>query len=116
MGLETKPGSNDPTSVPLDEGSSPHNQWVIQSLVNLPKKLEFDQTYRYVSALPARMVGSYGTADVRFGWHITPELELSIVGHNLLQPQHAEFGGDPGGLVGIKRNAYVKMVWRPGEK
>jgi iron complex outermembrane recepter protein len=116
MGLETKPGSNDPTSVPVDEGSSPHNQWVIQSLVNLPKKLEFDQTYRYVSALPARMVGSYGTADARFGWHITPELELSIVGHNLLQPHHAEFGGDPGGLVGIKRNAYVKMVWRPGEK
>jgi len=116
MGLETKPGSNDPTSVPLDEGSSPHNQWVIQSLVNLPKKLEFDQTYRYVSALPARMVGSYGTADVRFGWHITPELELSVVGHNLLQPHHAEFGGDPGGLVGIKRNVYVKMVWRPGEK
>ena len=116
MGLETKPGSNDPTSVPLDEGSSPHNQWVIQSLVNLPKKLEFDQTYRYVSALPARMVGSYGTADVRFGWHITPEFELSVVGHNLLQPHHAEFGGDPGGLVGIKRNVYVKMVWRPGEK
>ncbi len=111
MNLETKPGSNDPTTVPIDEGSSPQNQWVIQSLVNLPKKLEFDQTYRYVSALPAQMVGSYGTADARFGWHITPQLELSVVGHNLLQPHHAEFGGDPGGLVGIKRNVYAKITW-----
>jgi iron complex outermembrane recepter protein len=116
MDLENNAGSNDPTTVGKDEGASPHNQWSVQSLVNLPKKLELDQTYRYVSALPAEAVKSYGTADARFGWHFKPQMELSVGGHNLLQPQHPEFGGDPGGLVGIKRSVYGKIVWHPGEK
>jgi iron complex outermembrane receptor protein len=116
MELEERSGSNDPTTIPIDEGSSPHHQLVIQTFVNLPKKLEFDQTYRYVSDLPAQMVASYGTVDARLGWHVTPQLELSVVGHNLLQPHHAEFGGDSGGLVGIKRSAYAKITWQQGKR
>ena len=116
MELENKASSNDPTSVAGYEGSSPRQQVVIQSFVNLPKKLEFDQTYRYVSALPAQTVASYQTMDTRFGWHITPELELSVGGQNLLQPHYAQYGGDPGGPVEVKRSAYAKLVWRFGEK
>ncbi|HEX7423982.1 MAG TPA: TonB-dependent receptor [Terriglobales bacterium] len=112
MHMENRPGSNDPTTVPNDEGSSPRHQGTIQSFLNLPKKLELDQTYRYVSALPAQMVKSYGTADARLGWHFTRKMELSVVGQNLLQPHHAEFGGDPGGLVGIKRSAYAQITWK----
>ena len=41
----------------------------------------------------------YSTADARFAWRATRELELSVVGQNLLQPFHSEFGGDPGPLV-----------------
>ena len=116
MELENKASSNDPTSVAGYEGSSPRHQVVIQSFVNLPKKVEFDQTYRYVSALPAQTVASYQTMDTRFGWHITPELELSVGGQNLLQPHFAQFGGDPGGPVEVKRSAYAKLVWRFGKK
>jgi iron complex outermembrane recepter protein len=112
MEFENKPGSNDPTSVAGYEGSSPRHMVAIQSFVSLPKKLEFDQTYRYVSTLPAQAVGSYQTADARFGWHMTPELELSVGGQNLLQPHYAQYGGDPGGLVGVKRSVYAKLVWR----
>jgi iron complex outermembrane receptor protein len=114
--LENKASSNDPTSVAGYAGSSPRHQVVIQSFVNLPRKLEFDQTYRYVSALPAQTVASYQTMDTRFGWHITPELELSVGGQNLLQPHFAQYGGDPGGPVEIKRSAYAKLTWRFGEK
>jgi len=82
-----------------------------QSLVNLPKRLELDLTYRYVSALPAQKVSAYQTADLRWGWHLGEHMELSVVGQNLLQPSHPEFMGDPGGFVGIKRGAYAKVVW-----
>jgi iron complex outermembrane recepter protein len=102
-----------------DNGSSPHHQIEFQSLFNLPKKLELDTTFRYVSALPAQTstpagqtVEAYSTADVRFGWHLNQGLELSIVGQNLLQSHHAEFGGDDGPLVGIRRDFYVKVTWR----
>jgi iron complex outermembrane receptor protein len=114
--LSKRTGSLDSSTIRSTEGSSPHHQVVVQSSVDLPKKLEFDQTLRYVSALPAQFVRAYTTADVRFGWHINPLLDFSIVGQNLFQPHHPEFGGDLGGLVGIKRSAYVKLTWRAWQR
>ena len=109
--LERSAGSLDP-SVSSTQNSSPRHQVVIQSFVLLPKNLDMDLTYRYASALPAQSVRSYSTADLRFGWHIGEGVEISIAGQNLLQPHHTEYGGDPGGLVGIKRSAYAKITWR----
>jgi hypothetical protein len=51
------------------EGSSPHHQVVIRSLFNLPGGFEFDQTYRYVSALSARLINGYGTVDLGLERH-----------------------------------------------
>jgi len=110
--LKARAGSLDATTASSTEGSSPHHQVVIQSSLDLPKNLEFDQTCRYVSALPAQLVGGYATADVRLGWHPTDHFELSFVGQNLFQPHHAEFGGDPGPLVRIKRSVYAKVTWK----
>lgn len=112
MDLKKRTGSTDASTVASTEGSSPHHQVVIQSFLNLPKRFEFDQTYRYVSALPAQKVGSYGTADLRLGWHLNRYFEISLDGENLLQPQHAEFAGDPEGFVLVKRSAYVKLTWQ----
>jgi iron complex outermembrane receptor protein len=118
--LNLKAGGLDPGFAASYEGSSPRNQVTVQSLLNLPKKFEFDQTYRQVSALPAQtssnilpveVVKAYGTADARLGWRPTPHVELSIAGDNLLQPHHAEFG-DSGPLIGIKRSVYGKAVFR----
>ena len=105
-----------------DNGSSPHHQFELQSLTNLPKNLDFDVTYRYISALPAQTsipagptVRAYSTADARFAWRPVPDLEFSVVGQNLLQPEHAEFGGDDGPLVGIRRSFYAQITWRSRE-
>ena len=112
MDLSTRAGSLDPSTVSSTEGSSPHHQGMIQSSLDLPRRLEFDQTLRYESDLPAQQVRAYTTADVRFSWHATQSLDFSVVGQNLLQPYHAEFGGDPGTIVGIKRSVYMKITWR----
>jgi len=110
--LKLKPGSPDNQAVSLHEGSSPHNQVTVQSRFNLPRGFEFDQTYRYVSALPAQLVSGYSTADLHFAWAATRQMEFSIVGQNLFQPEHAEFGTAPGPLVGIKRSIYAQITWR----
>jgi iron complex outermembrane receptor protein len=114
--LGKKASSLDTSSANSTQGSSPHHQVAIQSSLDLPKKLEFDQTFRYVSSLPAQLVGAYTTADVRFSWHATRSLDVSVVGENLFQPYHAEFGGDPGPLVGIKRSAYIKLTWQSWQR
>jgi iron complex outermembrane recepter protein len=111
MDLRKRTNSASLTNPASTEGASPHHQVVIQSMFNLPGNFEFDQTYRYVSALPAQLVSGYGTADLRLGWRFAQNFDLSLEGQNLLQPHHAEFGGDPGGLVGIKRSIYAKIMW-----
>jgi len=113
LALERKRGIVDGGGyVAKDEGSSPHNQITVQSRFDLPKGFEFDQTYRYVSALPAQLVKSYGTADVRLAWRATRQLDFSVFGENLFQPRHAEFGHDTSPKVGIKRSIYAQITWR----
>jgi len=112
LAVHNQAGLPDPLGVVAsDNGSSPHHGIVLQSLFNLPKRFELDATYRFESALPAQLVPSYNTADLRLGWHPSKQIELSLVGQNLVQPRHVEFGGDPGPLVGIKRDVYAKITW-----
>jgi iron complex outermembrane receptor protein len=114
MDLRNKPGNTDTGTVLADEGSSPRHQIVLQPLFKLPKRFEFDPAYRYVSALPAQAVKSYSTMDARLGWQFAERFELSVVGQNLFQPYHQEFGtGIPNQTnLGIRRAAYLKIAWK----
>jgi iron complex outermembrane receptor protein len=113
VALRDKPGFTDVGNLLRSyEGSSPRHVEGFQSLFNLPKHFELDQTFRYSSALPAQSARAYSTVDVRLGWQVGEGLDFSVVGQNLLQPSHEEFGGDPGPLVGIKRSVFAKMTWK----
>lgn len=112
MDLRLKPFVTRTVTLDALQGSSPQHQVVVQSRIDLPRRFEFDQTYRYVSRLPGQSVAAYQTADVRFGWRPHERLEFSVTGQNLLQPHHAEFGIDPPPTVGIRRGIYGKVVWR----
>ena len=110
--LKARRDSVDKTTAKSIEGASPNHKVVVKSWFKLPARLEFSQTYRSVSALPAQVVESYHTADVRLSWRAAKRFELSVTGQNLLQPHHPEFGGNPGPLVGVKRSVYASMTWR----
>jgi iron complex outermembrane receptor protein len=111
MDITRAPHSLDVGTAPGINGSSPRHEVTVQSSLDISKMLTFDFTYRYVSALPGQMVPAYSTGDAALAWRIRPELELSLVGQNLFQPDHFEFAGDPGPLVGIRRNAYLALRW-----
>jgi iron complex outermembrane receptor protein len=112
LNLRTTPQSLDTTTVNATEGASPRHQFTLQSYLDLPVKLGFTQVLRGVSVLPSVITPSYETLDLRMAWHPISYLEFSVTGQNLLQPHHFEYGGDPGGLVGIKRNVYAAITWR----
>src|ERR1700722_320345 len=101
-------------SVNTYEGSSPVHQVKIQSHIDLGKRFEFDQSYFYVSALPAQKVEAYQTMDGRLEWKFLKEWNLSLVGQNLFQPFHFEWGtGDPSeAAIGIRRAVYVQLAWK----
>ena len=95
------------------EGNDPHHQFLIQSMINLPANLEFDSVLRYVDNLNQRgpLVPSYVSLDLRLGWRPTPNWEFAIVGQNLLEKRHAEFGA-PATRQEIPRSVYGKITWK----
>lgn len=95
------------------EGSAPRHQAFLQSLAQITDSVEFDVTVRYVDELEAPGVPAYVTADVRLGWRPRPDLELSVVGQNLFDSPHQEFGSslinyDPSA---ISRAVFGKLTW-----
>ena len=119
MHIEQGHNSLDVGTPPAIQGSSPQHQAALQSGFDFSKSLNLDLAYRFVSALPGQApngfpelyVRSYSTADASFRWRFAKGFKLTVAGQNLLQPQHVEFAGDPGPLVGIKRSAYVEITY-----
>ncbi len=93
------------------EGNDPEHQVVLQSIVNLPAGFEFDLVGRYVDTLPAPHVPGYFTFDARVAWQATKNLELSLVGQNLFENRHPEFGA-AATRQEIPRSIYGKVTWR----
>ena len=110
--LQKSPGSGDLGTIPSIEGGSPKHEVMAQSGFDLGKTLQLDLSYRYISALPGLGIAAYSTADGRLAWRLRPDLEISLVGQNLLQAHHVEYVADLGPKVGIERTAYLQITWR----
>ena len=65
---------------------------------------------RRVAALPAPQVPAYTAWDLRYGWRPRADLLLALVGRNLFQPSHAEFG-EPVPRSEIARSALLQVTW-----
>ncbi len=97
------------------EGQSPRNQVYLQSSWDLGCHWELDLIGRYADHLPAFGVSSYIVGDARLCWHCEKNLELSVVGRNLLKGPHQEFGNDPWtGTIhtDVEPEVYGQLVWR----
>jgi len=73
--------------------------------------MEFDVSVRYVGSLPNPGVPAYTAVDARLGWHARPDVELSVTGQNLFDPEHPEFG-TPGTRSELGRSVYAQILWR----
>jgi iron complex outermembrane receptor protein len=107
--LRLEPGSGDITGVKA-AGDDPGYQWSVRSLTNLSHGMDVDFTVRAVGSLPNPDVPSYVVLDGHWGWKISPTMDLSLAGFNLLNKRHAEFGASPNRSV-LGRSVYVKLGW-----
>jgi iron complex outermembrane receptor protein len=114
--IRLKPGSMDFNQA-RGEGSDPENQFSVRSSMDLPGNVTLDGALRYVDLLHNIANGVRGTVpsyvelDVRLSWMPAKNLELSVVGQNLLDRQHPEFGF-PGSRHEIQRGVFGKVTWR----
>jgi iron complex outermembrane recepter protein len=115
--LHVKPGQVDINNA-LNEIADPQNQVFLRSAMDLPHGLELDADARWVDRLHINdgavvgIVPSYFEMDSRLAWHATKHLELALVGENLLQSQHPEYGFPGPDRVEIARSVYAKAVFR----
>lgn len=114
MQLHPKNGGSDIGSEQGLEGNDPHHQAQLRGSLDLPFNLELDAWFRYVDKLATRGVSDYSTIDLRLGWRPSKNVEVSIVGQNLLDDQHPEFSPTTirTQFTEVERSVYGKITWR----
>jgi len=112
-----------PAGDPVTEDYSqdtPQQQFFVQNYIRFPRNVEFDTTIRYVDTLGALDVDAYVELDARLAWRPREDLEVAIVGQNLLHGNHFEFAPTFVSHVPtqIERGVYGKVTWRfqPGAR
>jgi len=95
----------------LIEKDSPQQQFHLKTSLVLPHHVELDTQLRYVDTVSHYQIPSYTTLDLRLGWKPLKNLELSVVGQNLLKKGHLEFGDDAFELqrTQIQRSVFGKV-------
>ena len=102
----------------LNETADPEHQASLSSSMNLPDAWTLDGRLRYVDTLHLNSGATVGTVpaycelNVHLGWQPAKHLELSLVGQNLLHPEHVEYGFPGAAREEIARGVYGKAIWR----
>ena len=101
----------DPAMDATTEGTSPTHTATMRHSFDITPDIEFDAWLRYVDQLPSLDVDSYVTLDLRLGWRPHPNVELSVVGQNLLDSERLEFAPEevPVSPTAAERSVYGKI-------
>jgi iron complex outermembrane receptor protein len=115
--LRVKPGQVDINDA-LNETADPEHQFSLRSSADLPWRLKFNADLRWVDTLHTNSgptpgtVPAYFELNSRLAWQASPQIELSLVGENLLHASHPEYGFPEPTLIEIDRSVWAKLAWR----
>ncbi len=97
------------------EDVTPRHQATLRSLGNLPYNLELDGMLRFLGDIRnIDSVDEYVELDLRLGWKPREDLELSLVGQNLLSSSHREYEVVTGNFTmptRPERGVYAQVAW-----
>ena len=99
---------------------TPERIFTLRTGYAISPALQWDAWLRHSSALytysfqAGRKIDPHWTLDMRLGWKVRRDLELSIVGQNLLDRRHLEAINEPlPSIVNeIERGVYLRADWR----
>jgi iron complex outermembrane receptor protein len=98
-------------NTPALKDNSPRHQAALRSLYDISPRLSLDTQLRYTG----RIVGvpAYVGADVRLAYRLTDQIDLAIVGKDLLDARHPEQAAVPFSIVTeVPRTFTARMCWR----
>lgn len=95
--------------------TTPQQQVNMRSYLQLAEGMQFDQALYYVDQFaPSSTVSipDYWRLDLRFAVQLKDHLQFSIVGQNLLDPEHPEFSQFLyNGLTQVPRSVFGQLRW-----
>jgi hypothetical protein len=93
-------------------GRSPLNQGTFRISYTATARHRLDLDLYCVGKLSADNIPAYQRLDLHWEWKLTPSLTLSVLGRDLLRPQHYEFQSEGFTTQSpLKRGASVKLRW-----
>lgn len=105
------PGSRDTSAATGLATSDPSNYWQLRSSYDIGPGHTLDISVRHNGRLERPAVPAYTATDLSYVVSLRPGLELTVVGRNLFDPAHPEYGG-PATRSEYRRTLYAKLVWQ----
>lgn len=86
------------------ESPGPSNQFSLYATTELHRNINVTSQIRFVDEIKSQDISSYLTGDLRVGWQVLPQLELSVTGQDLFEKSHTEFISELGRVsTGVER-------------
>jgi iron complex outermembrane receptor protein len=113
LSIDARPqsGSADAYTPAQIEGSGPRHQFQLHSNSRLRDDLDFDAMLYRVGRVATGDIDAYTRLDLRLAWKPRRDLELSLVGRNLLDKRHFEFLGQDSVASDVPRSLYAQLRW-----
>ena len=105
--------SGDPLSEAAED-QAPTQRLALRTSTQLSRSWNADLGLRYVDRVVGLNVEAYLETDVRLAWQVGENLEISLVGQNLLNADHLEYRHE--GVINtrssrVQRGAYTVLRW-----
>lgn len=98
----------------ITENSNPMHKLELRSSSDLSSCFRLDLYLRFVDEVRSYDIPSYCSLDANLAWQITPDLELSITGRDLLDESHPEYPPEILQTLSteIERSFFFKLAWK----
>ncbi|MBJ7313104.1 TonB-dependent receptor plug domain-containing protein [Rugamonas sp. CCM 8940] len=106
-----KAGSHDASGATGLATNDPNLHWSLRSSHDLAEHWQLDLSLRHTGKLPRPVVAAYHELDLQLLWQPRPDLDVALLGQNLLHAHHDEFGPVVGRSV-IERSLLLKLTKR----
>ena len=104
------PGSRDASGGSGLATNDPSHHWLLRSSLDLGERVMLDLHLRHTGSLPNPRVPAYTELEMQLLWKARADVDVALLGQNLLHPSHAEFGG--AGRSVLERSVLLKLSKR----
>jgi iron complex outermembrane receptor protein len=94
-----------------DSFSAPNNQFYLQSSYTLATDVKCDLIGRFIGPVEAYNVHAYAALDARISWQVKKNVQVAIVGQNLSEGNHFEYGSATLQATQVPRTAYGMITY-----